>query len=203
MGTPDYCHFGDRCYEVKCFGKNSTFYVPGDKVQLFRNCHDMSVFRRFDEAERLQKAYRKRRGFDDPVDKFFKDWEESEAKGVGENASPAIAPEIEVPDLESFKAPWTPWDKIIPELWHQAHSGDPVELASYQIITRDGEYIVVLGDHLSHWQATPLSHLPTFNNVGEVSEDASEGAYPASFSEECEVCLVLQEDATHKAESKD
>ena len=191
MGSPDFCHLGDRCYQVKCFGKHSTTLVPGSKVQLFRTCEDLTLFSRSDTANRLKRAYLNSQDITDPFD-LVATLEENSSSGDLED---------EGWNSESRAQFGTPWDPIIREMWRQMHEGDPVALHSYQIITRDGEYIVVLNDHLSHWQSKPLSLLSIVNNEGEFTEDPQEGAWPSTEVADCAICTILRDDVKFVEES--
>lgn len=96
--------------------------------------------------------------------------------------------------------PWTPWDDIVSSLWETAHCGERSTLTSYQIITRDGEYIVVLDSQLSHWRSTPLDTLPIVGNDGVATVNPLDGAWPStSFldgTHMCDVCYILRQDTS-------
>jgi hypothetical protein len=208
VGTPDYCHFGDRCFEVKCFGKYSSSYVPGSQVQLFQSPEDETAWSKYDQAAKLQAAYRRYHGYVDPIDSI-NDAVRDDVSDISALLDGSVdartadgepghyVDETSMP--AELRAGWTPWDEILSDLGKTTRSGEPSALTSYQVITQDNEYIIVLNSHLSHWQPTPMQQLPIMGNTGDPTTDPSEGACLGSqFRDEehpCDVCLVLRQEA--------
>jgi hypothetical protein len=77
------------------------------------------------------------------------------------------------------------------------HSGEPSALTSYQVITEDSEYIIVLNSRLSHWQPMPMEQLPIMGNAGDPTLDPSDGACLSTHfrdqEDPCDICLALRE----------
>jgi hypothetical protein len=198
VATPDYCHFGDRCFQVHCFGKSRSSYVSGSKVQLFQSPNDLTAWRKFDETEKLRAAFRRHQGYADPMDSLLdslrgEDSDPSTLSSDGRDSLPDN--ENAEPEMDREQIPFTPWDDILSDLWERIHSGERSGLASYQIITQDSESIIVLNGHLSHWQVAPMEGLPILGGRGEPTMDPGEGAWPWSFREgeyPCDVCLILR-----------
>jgi hypothetical protein len=196
VGTPDYCHFGERCFQVHCFGKYGSSYVSGSKVQLFQSPNDLTAWRKFGEAKTLQAAFWRHQGYVDPLDSLsdLLRGEDSDSSTLSSDV-PSSPPDNEKsePELDWPPIPSTPWDDILSDLCGITHSGEPSGLASYQLITQDSEYIVILNGRLSHWQLAPMENLPILGGRGEPTMDPGEGAWPwTGFREGCDVCLVLR-----------
>lgn len=206
MGTPDFCHFGNRCFQVKCFGKLSTSYVPGSEVQLFQK-PEIATWMAYENAVRLQSMYRELLGSVDPLDDIVEALRDLDGLETFRDPTVAVGDIAHEHRVEGGHTRFlsTPWDDIVTDRWQRAHSGEPSPLTSYQIITRDSEYIVVFDRRLSHWQANPMPEMPIVANTGDVTTDPLQGAWPSeSFLDEgnpCPVCEVLRRDSASQGPS--